>query len=148
MIRLLFILLFGSFSLYGAAYWTLSGIDKANIYVRNGVDSLHPKSIKLIKQKMLAMLQKENIKTNQQDSPVLMVKLDELENEGTHYVYVTLALGENVSTFRKDKSNTFALTYDSHDFIDADADELDNEILGSIDFLLSQFRKRFEDDKD
>ncbi len=61
------------------------------------------------------------IQTKVQDSPTLMITLEDLDDDGTHYVYIRLALGE---------------------------EELDNEVLESVDFLLSQFAEHFLDDKD
>lgn len=148
MIRVLSLLLFAFAYLNGAGFWTLTGLEKANIYVKNEISILKPSTIKEIKQKMLTELKKDGIKTNQQDSPTLMISLEEIEGDETHYIYVKLALGEEVQTFRRDKSATFALTYDSNDFIEADNDELDSEVLASVELLLSQFSEHFKDDKE
>jgi len=148
MIKLLPLFLVSSIYLYGAGFWTLTGVEKANIYVKNELSILKPKSVETIKQKMADMLKEEGVKTNQQDSPTLMMAFKEIENDETYYVYVELALGEEVQTFRKDKSKTFALTYASNDFIEVDKEELDAEVLESVDFLLSQFAEHFEDDKE
>lgn len=137
-----------SLSLYGAGFWTLSGVTKANIYVKNELSLVDPKTIVKIKEKMSAMLKVNGILTEQQDSPTLMLALEEISNDDTYYVYVKLALGEEVQTFRADKSATFALTYDSNDFLEVDAEELDSDILESVDFLLTQFSEQFEDDRE
>jgi len=137
-----------SFSLQAAGFWTLTGLEKANIYVKNDLSYIKPETIKSIKSKMNAMLNANGILTQQQDSPTLMIKLEEMSNDGVYYVYVKLALGEEVQTFRADKSATFSLTYDSNDFIEVDAEELDSEVLESVDFLLSQFSEQYEDDKE
>ena len=145
----LFLLLFITvISLNAAGFWTLTGLEKANIYVKNDVSTLKADTIKTIKDKMNATLKSLGIKTKVQDSPTLMLVLEDLDNEGTHYVYVRLALGEEVQTFRADKSSTFALTYSSYDFIEVDKEELDSEVLESVDFVLSQFSEHFIDDKD
>jgi len=39
------------------------------------------------------------------------------------------------------------LTYDSNDFIETDKEEIENDILESVDFLLSQFTEQLEDDR-
>ena len=144
-----FLLLF-LFTLYlqAAGFWTLSGVDKANIYVNNQLSTLKPSTIKTMKAKMEAMLKKNGIQTKMQDSPTLMFKLEEIEGEENHYVYVKLALGEEVQTFRKNRDNTFALTYDANDFIDVESDELDEQVLESVDFLLEQFTELYEDDNE
>jgi len=137
-----------SLSLQAAGFWTLTGLEKVNIHVINDLSTIKPETIVSIKKKMNAMLNANGILTQQQDSSNLMIKLEEISNNGVYYVYVKLALGEEVQTFRADKSATFALTYDSNDFIEVDGDELDSEVLESVDFLLSQFSEQYEDDKE
>jgi hypothetical protein len=146
--KLAIILLFTSIYLHAAGFWTLTGLEKANIYVKNEISFLKPAKLNLIKQKMNEMLQKEGIETKRQDSPTLMIALEEIADNDTHYVYIKLALGEEVETFRKDKTATFAMTYVVSDFIDVDISELDAEVLESVDFLLSQFSEQFEDDRE
>lgn len=145
--KLLLILLL-SLSLNAAGFWTLTGLQKANIYVKNDLSIVKPQTIATIKEKMTAKLKENKILIGEQDSPTLMIALEELSNDGVYYVYVKLALGEEVRTFREDKSATFALTYDSNDFIEVDAEDLDGELLESVDFLLSQFSEQFEDDNE
>lgn len=135
-------------SLNAAGFWTLTGLSKANVYVKNDVSLVHIETIKTIKKKMSKTLVDLGIQTNVQDSPTLMIALEDLDNDGVHYIYIRLALGEEVQTFRADKSGTFALTYFSNDFIEVDEEELDSEVLESVDFLLSQFEEHFSDDKD
>ncbi|MDF1879589.1 hypothetical protein JHD46_08065 [Sulfurimonas sp. SAG-AH-194-C20] len=145
----LFLLLFiAVVSLNAAGFWTLTGVTKANVYVKNDVSLLKPDTIKTIKEKMYTALKNLGIQTKVQDSPTLMVVMEDLDDDGTHYVYVKLALGEEVQTYRADKSSTFSLTYADNDFIDVDLDELDSGVLESVDFLLSQFSEHFNDDKD
>jgi len=146
MIRFVSLILFSSIYLYGAGFWTLSNITKANIYISNNIASLNPDTLKAIKQKMLAMLKKENIKTEQQDSPILIVNLQEIENDENHYIYIRLSLGEQVKTFRENKPNTFAYTFDSSDFIETDGDDMATDILESMDYLLSEFQEQYKDD--
>jgi hypothetical protein len=142
------ILFFLTLNLYGAGFWTLTGLTKANVYVQNDIAYLKPETLTKIKTKVNATLKGAKIVTKQQDAPTLMVALQELSNEEAHYVYVKLAVGEEVQTFREDKSATFALTYDSSDFIETDDEDLDNDVLESVDFLLSQFLEQYEDDKE
>lgn len=146
MTKILLFLLLSSIYLQSAGFWTLSNITQANIYISNDISSLKPDTLKSIKQKILVMLKKESIETDKRDSPVLMLNLTEIENDNSHYVYVRLSLGEDVQTSRINKPHTFALTYNSNDFIETDSEELDNDVLESIDFLLSQFIEQYEDD--
>jgi len=146
--KLLTLLFITVLSLNAAGFWTLTGLNKANVYVKNDVALVSPKTITSIKKKMSRALVELGIQTKVQDSPTLMITLEDLDNDGTHYVYIRLALGEEVQTYRANKSATFSLTYFANDFIEVDKEELDNEVLESVDFLLSQFAEHFLDDKD
>ncbi|MDQ7044410.1 MAG: hypothetical protein Q9M32_00650 [Sulfurimonas sp.] len=148
MMKIISLLIFSASYLLSGGFWTLTGVTKANIYVVNQISYLDPQTIILSKQKMNDILLKNGIKTQAQDSPTLMLELQDIEDDETHYIYIKLALGEEVQTFRKNQDKTFALTYQGTDFIDVDRTEIDNEVLESVDFLLSQFIEQFEDDKD
>ena len=143
--RYLIILLFIN-SLYGAGFWTLTNLSKANIYITNKVVYLKPETIKNIKNKIKTTLEKNNINTGLQDSPTLIVSIEEIEEDETHYVYIKFELGEEVITSRKDNTQTYALTYSSSEFIDVDISELDADIIESINSLLSQFIEQYKDD--
>ena len=145
--RYLFLLLL-YVSLQGAGFWTLSGVDKANVYVSNELSILNAQTVVKIKEKMKKRLEENGIKTELQDSPTLMVSMVEISDDEAYFVYIKLALGEEVKTFREDKSETFALTYDAYDFIEVDEESIDNDVLESIDFLLDQFSEHYEDDKE
>lgn len=145
--RYLFLLLL-YVSLQGAGFWTLSGVEKANIYVSNELSLLKAQTVVSIKEKMKKKLEENGIKTELQDSPTLMVSMVEMSDDEAYFVYVKLALGEEVQTFREDKTATFALTYDAYDFIEVDEESIDSDVLESVDFLLSQFIEQYEDDKE
>jgi len=148
MIRFLSLLLISNIYLFGAGFWTLTGLTKANIYVANKIAYLDPQTIVQAKETMLKVLEKNAIKTKEQDSPTLMLELEDIENEESHYVYIKLALGEEVQTFRKTKDKTFAITYMKTDFIDVDVSDLDTAVLESLNALLFDFIEHFEDDKE
>ena len=148
MIKIISLLLLCNIYLFGAGFWTLTGLEKANIYVVNEVAYLDAKTVSTGKVKMTEMLHKIGIKTNQRDSPTLMLSMKEIEDDNNHYIFIQLALGEEVKTFREDETATFALTYEVNDFIEVDSEELDSGVLESIDFLLSQFVEQFKDDQE
>jgi len=135
-------------SLYGAGFWTLSGLDKANIYIANKVAYLEASTKESIKEKIKQTLLKNSIKTDIQDAPTMMVSLEEIDGDETHYIYLKLELGEEVKTFRKDSTETFAITFQATDFIEAEAEELDATILESVDYLLAVFVEQLEEDKE
>lgn len=142
----IFLLLLISISLYSTGFWTLSGLEKARFFVKDNTDSLDAKTKKIIRSKMSSMLVKNNIATDKQDSPTLILFIDKITNHKNNYVYLQLALGEEVKTFRKTKDETFSLTYNAYDFIEVNNAELEYEILESTDFLLSQFSELYIED--
>ena len=144
----LLLALITALSLNAAGFWTLTGVEKANIYVQNQLSLVKPKTLEQIKEKMANMLKDNNILTNQQDSPTLMCSLEEINGDESYYIYIKLALGEEVRTFRQKKTETFALTFEATDFIETDAETMDADILESIDFLLSQFSDLHQDDNE
>lgn len=144
-----FIFLFlSSAYLFSSTFWTLTGLSKANIYLVNEVVSLEVSTVSKAKEKMKATLLKNGIKTEQQDSPTLMMAFREIENDDEHYVYIELALGEDVQTYRDNKASVFAVSYLTNEFIEVDSEELDAEVLAAVDYLLSEFTEQFQDDKD
>jgi len=145
--KYLFLLLL-TLSLHAEGFWTLTGLTKANVYVNNQLSVIKPETIATIKAKMTESLKKSGILVGQQDSPTLMVSLEELTGDESYYIYVTLAVGEEVQTFRKAKNGTFSLTYDANDFIETDGEDLDKDVLESVNFLLSQFNEHYEDDNE
>ena len=90
-------------NLYGAGFWTLTGLTKANIYIQNELGFLNEKTVPAIKDKINAMFKETNIATEQQDAPTLMISLQGIDNDDEQYVYVKLSIGEEVQTFRDDK---------------------------------------------
>lgn len=142
------IALFLALSLNAAGFWTLSGLKKSNIYVQNQLSIVKPDTIAKIKEKMAQTLKENNIATDQQDSPTLMCSLEEIAGDETYYIYIKLALGEEVRTFRVTGDETFALTFEATDFIETDADTMHNDILESVDYLLGEFSELYKDDNE
>lgn len=142
------LLLLLAYSLHAGAYWTLTGLEKSNIYVKNDLSSLKIETLDSIKGKMRDMLITNGIRMNQQDSPTLVLSLEELSNDESSFVYVKLYLAEDVQTYREDKISTFAMTYEDSDFIEVELSELDKGVLESVDFLLTTFSELYNDDKE
>jgi len=145
--RILLILLL-AYTLQGAGFWTLSGLEKANIYVSSKLTILKGETLKKIKFKMRETLHSNGIKTQAQDSATLMISLQEIDTDEAYFIYVKLALGEEVKTYRADGSATFALTYDASDFIETDKEDIHKDVLESADSLLREFSEQYEDDKE
>lgn len=139
------IIFFLLISLQATGFWTLSGLEKARVVIKDDI-SLNPQTFQKINHKMYSLLKKNDIATDLPDSATFLLRLEKISNKDSHYVYIELILGEEVQTFRRSKDATFAITFSAHDFIDVKNTELDYEILESIDFLLSQFDELYKED--
>lgn len=144
----IFLTLLLAYSLHAVSFWTLTGVEKAGIYVQNEVGILDVEVVNEMKSMMRDMLKKNSIVADAQDAPTLMLILKEISNDDEYYIHIQLALGEEVQTFRSDKSEAYALTYDSSEFIETDSEELGNDILESVKSLLSGFEEQYQDDKE
>ena len=148
MIKLIVLFLLSNAFIYANSFWTLTGVTKASIYVENKVAYIDPATIKKAKEKMLKMFESAEIRVDLPDSPTLILDMQDIQNDEDHYVYLKLSLGEEVTTFRDTRDGTYALTYQTTDFIETDAEDLNNAILESVDSLLATFIEQFEDDKE
>jgi len=144
----IFLSLLLALSLNAAGFWTLTGLQKANIYVENQISTLKIETIEKIKAKMTEALHKNGIATEKQDSATLMCSLEELSGDETSYIYIKLSLGEEVQTFRKAKNATYALTFQATDFIETDGETMEHDILESLNYLLTQFSELYGDDNE
>jgi hypothetical protein len=77
-----------------------------------------------------------------------MCSLEEIAGDETYYIYIKLALGEEVRTFRATGDETFALTFEATDFIETDADTMHDDILESVDYVLGEFSELYKDDNE
>ncbi len=145
--KYIFVLLL-AVSLQGTGFWTLSSLKKANIYINNELSLVKTETLESIKKKMKQSLKSNGIATNKQDSAILMLWLEEISDEEAYYIYVRLSLGEDVETLRDEKVALFALTYESSDFIETDEEELDKDLLESVDGLLLEFFELYKEDNE
>jgi len=145
----IFLTLLLALSLNAAGFWTLTGLQKANVYVDNQLSIIKPETLETIKERMAETLTKHKIAMNQQDSSTLMLSLEEIAgDDDLYYVYMKLSLGEDVQTFRKDREATFSLTFQATDFIETQSDTLSADVLESLTYLLGSFSELYEEDNE
>jgi hypothetical protein len=136
-------------SLNAAGFWTLSSLEKTNMtYVANKVSYIKASTLDTIKAKIKKTLEDNGIKEGMQDAPSMMLSMEEKEGDEIYFIYLKLELGEEVKTFRKDGTQTFAITYQATDFVEAEPAELDAVILESVDYLLAKFVEQLEEDRE
>lgn len=141
--KLLLILVVCS-SLFSASIFTLENINNIKIYFANNTDFLTPKQIGEIKKTTEDKLKKAGVELNKIDASTLMIKVESLEVDESYAIVITIALGEEIITKRKDSIQTFAWTYYKTDLIDSD--ELYDDTLESINFLVDEFVESYLDD--
>jgi hypothetical protein len=80
------------------------------------------------------------------DAAIFVVKVDAVETQGTQIVHIEVGLGEEVTTKRKDKIETFAYTYLSSKFLKVN--DPYKETLEALTNLVDEFTKAQKDDNE
>jgi len=105
----LFLLLFLSVSsLFSASIYTLDNVNHLNLYIDNQTDFMDKNELK---KDLTARLEKEGFVFGETDALILVIKIKSLEIEESVAITVSLGLGEEVITKRKDSIETFSYTY-------------------------------------
>ncbi len=126
--------------------YTLDNVKSLNLYFSNKsgfLDKIQKENIQTL---VTTKLEKAGFVFGETDAIILVVSIEAVEVEGTFIVNTKLALGEEVRTKRKDKIETFALTYEAHDFMESD--EPYEDTLESLNFLLHEFIAAHKDDNE
>ncbi|PHR57117.1 MAG: hypothetical protein COA44_06940 [Arcobacter sp.] len=138
--KFLLILLFTS-QLFSASIYTLDNIHDLNLYIDNQTDFMDKKEIK---DSLTQKLKKAGFVFGEIDALILVIKIKSLEIEDSMAIVVSIGLGEEVITRRKDKIETFSYTYIESKFIEGyDPKEDTTEAL---DTLINDFIEAYEDD--
>ena len=131
-------------SLFSASIFTLENANNLKLYFSNQSEFLTYEQVEFIKKRTEDKLKSANIELNKVDPTTFMVQIESLEIDESYAVVVSIALGEEVKTKRKDKIETFAWTYYKTDFIDTD--EPYKDTLESVDYLVEEFLESYLDD--
>jgi len=140
----IFLIILISASLFSSSIFTVENTNNLKIYFANKSDFLSKEQKKYIKTKTEEKLKSAGIELNKVDASTFMIKIESLEVEESHAVLVTIALGEEVVTNRKDKIGTFAWTYYETDLFEID--EPYKDILEAVDYLVNEFVEAYLDD--
>ncbi|MBU1657642.1 hypothetical protein KKG72_01140 [bacterium] len=133
-------------SLQASGPYTLTNLECANVFVKSNSNVFDKEDIGKIKAILAKVIEVSKLQTNQRDCSTLMVKLDAIHAKPNYYIYTKLALGEEVITHRKDKSETFSLTYDSSDFTQSENPKVD--VLESVQYLADEFIEHYKNDNE
>ncbi|HIC44795.1 MAG TPA: hypothetical protein EYO73_11120 [Sulfurimonas sp.] len=138
----IFLAILFSAQLFSASIYTLDNIRDLNLYIDNQTDFMDKKELK---KELTKKLEKAGFVFGVTDSLILVIKIESLEIEDSIAIYISLGLGEEVITKRKDKIETFSYTYMETKLIEGyEPKEDTNEAL---DTLINDFIAAYEDDK-
>ena len=141
---LIAILLFSTLNAKGP--FTLTNLECANIYVKNDSQFFDKSDVAEVKKILLQVVKDTKLRTAQRDCSTLMLKIQSIEAKPNYYIYTKLAVGEEIETHRTDKTESFALSYDSSDFFDTEEPKAD--LLESVQYLADDFVEHFKDDNE
>ncbi len=146
-VTLLFLALCLSSTLNASGFFTLSEMKPTHIFVMNTSNLLDKEDVGEIKKMLTELVESLGLKTEQRDTPTLMVKISSISADNKHFIHVKLAVGEDVITTRKGAVKSFALTYDSADFIQSEKDPK-GDIMDSVQFLADEFSSHYSEDNE
>jgi hypothetical protein len=144
---LLFLTLCLSTALSASGFFTLSEMKPTHVFVMNTSNLLDKEDVDEIKKILTELVESLGLKPEQRDTPTLMVKISSITADKKHFIHVKLAVGEDVITTRKGALKSFALTYDSEDFIQSEKDPKE-DILDSVQFLIDEFSSHYSEDNE
>lgn len=144
---LFFLALCLSSTLGASGFFTLSEMKPTHVFVMNTSNLLDKEDVDEIKKILTELVLSLGLKPEQRDTPTLMVKISSITADKKHFIHVKLAIGEDVITTRKGALKSFALTYDSEDFIQSEKDPKE-DILDSVQYLVDEFSSHYSEDNE
>ena len=141
--KILLIIAFCS-SLFSASIFTLENVNNLKLYFANNSDFITPKQTVFIKKSTEEKLKVAGIELNKVDASTFMIKVESIEVDESYAVVISIALGEEVITNRKERIESFAWSYYKTDIIDTDEPYTDT--LESINYLVDEFVESYLDD--
>ena len=115
--RKLFLGFFLSTSLYSASLYTLDNVHSLNLYFASEASFLNQDKKSALKNMVTEKLTKAGFTLGETDASIFVVKIDAIQIQETQAIYIEVGLGEEVTTKRKEKVQTFAYTYLENKFI-------------------------------
>jgi hypothetical protein len=143
--KLLLALLLSS-SLYSTSLYTLDNVHSLNLYFASEAAFLSPDKKTILKNIVTEKLKKAGFVLGETDAAIFVVKVDAVETQGAQIVHIEVGLGEEVTTKRKDKIETFAYTYLSSKFLKVN--DPYKETLEALTNLVDEFTKAQKDDNE
>ena len=140
---LFFLLFLGVSTLFSASIYTLDNVNALNLYIANETDFMNKKELK---KELTSKLEKAGFVFGETDALILVVKIQSLEIEDSMAITVSVVLGEEVTTKRKDKIETFSYTYLESKFIEGY--EPKEDTMEALNSLIDDFIAAHKDDNE
>ncbi|MDD2449296.1 MAG: hypothetical protein PHS42_08565 [Sulfurimonas sp.] len=138
--------LFLASSLFSDTFYTLDNIKNIRMYSTTSTTFLDKQKIAEIEEFAKKRLLEAGFIFDGDDSATFMVKIEAIEIQDTHAIYIEIGVGEEVKTLREGDIYSFAFTYLVNDLIESDDPYTDT--LESLDFLISQFIEAYKADNE
>jgi len=138
--------LFLASSLFSDTFYTLDNIKNIRMYSTTSTTFLDKQKIAEIEEFAKKRLLEAGFVFDGDDSATFMVKIEAIEIQDTHAIYIEIGVGEEVKTLREGDIYSFAFTYLVNDLIESDDPYTDT--LESLDFLISQFIEAYKADNE
>ena len=144
--NLFFLLILTCGSAFSSSIYTLDNVHSLNLYLANETEFLDKEKKQMIKSDLTKKLEEAGFVFGQTDATILVIKIQSLEIEESVAIYISVGLGEEVITKRKDKIESFAYTYLESKFIEGyDPYE---DTMEALNGLIDDFISAYKDDNE
>lgn len=142
----IFLLLIVLYSLASSAQipYTLDNLKKLNLFYADRSGLFSKKEQQEIKASIKNKLIKNGFVQDAVDPNTLVIKIQTIDIDDTIIANITLLVGEEVITKRKENIETLALTFHLNNFIELD--EPTKDIKETVNSMLGEFIKLYKED--
>lgn len=133
-------------SSFSSSIYTLDNVHSLNLYLANETEFLDKEKKEKLKSDLTKKLEKAGFIFGQTDATILVIKIQSLAIEESLAINISVGLGEEIITKRKDKIESFAYTYLESKFIEGyDPYE---DTIEALDSLIDDFISAYKDDNE
>ena len=144
--NLFFLLILTCMSAFSSSIYTLDNVHSLNLYLANETEFLDKEKKEKLKSDLTKKLENAGFVFGQTDATILVIKIQSLAIEESLAINISVGLGEEVITKRKDNIESFSYTYLESKFIEGyDPYEDTIEVLNS---LIDDFIAAHKDDNE
>ena len=144
--RTLLLSLLFSIPLLAESFYTLDNVHSLNLYLANETEFIDKAQKEKMDKVLTKKLEEAGFVFGKTDAYIFVVKIKSLEIEESVAISIQVGLGEEVTTKRKDKIETFAYTYLENKLIEGyDPYE---DTMEALNGMIEQFIDAHKDDNE